>query len=179
MCNHPTHPDEPQWLAEMTYRDIMGDILPNSVAGARNHKLPYRDWAPLIPFVRFVGIKKNTMKFFVPNKYNGWETYLQFPEWEAQVRDASLTAPEAARLLFWGGNLRVHCGCPAYLFWGHQYVMTQLDAAIVPETRFPHIRNPDLKGVVCKHLRRTLKVLPFHLGEMAAAIKEQRQALGM
>jgi hypothetical protein len=58
-----------------------------------------------------------------------------------------------------------------------QYIMTQKDAAIIPEVRYPHIRNPNLKGVVCKHLNRTLKVLPFHLGNLAAAVKEQRKAL--
>lgn len=178
MCETPPN-YQPFRFDEMDYRSIMGDIIPNSVVGARNNKLPYRDWAPLIPFVRFVGFKKNTMKFFVPNKYNGWETYIQFPEWMEQVQDTSINANEAARLLFWGGNLRVHCGCPSYLFWGFQYIMTQLDAAIVPETRYPHIRNPELKGVVCKHLRKTLKVLPFNLGHIASAINEQRRAAGL
>ena len=56
--------------------------------------------------------------------------------------------------------------------------MTQLDAAIVPEQRFPKIKNPQLKGVVCKHLLRTLKVLPFHLGDVAKAIAAERKKMG-
>lgn len=167
----------PVRLDELHYRDLMGEILPNNVAGLPLAKLPFRDWAPLIPFVKYVGYRKNTMKFFVPNKYNGWETFIQFDEWMEQVHDQSVNANEAARLLLWGGNVRVHCGCPSFSFWGFNYITTQLDAAIVPETRYPHIRNPDLKGITCKHLIRTLKVLPFHLGDMAGAIKEQRRRL--
>lgn len=161
--------DTPHVLDEEYYKDIMSKVDPNW--------LPHKDYSKLIPFVRFVGVKQNIVKFFVPNKYNGWNTYIQFVEWQEQVVDPNLTAPEAARLLLWAGNIRVHCPCPAFKFWGMQYIMTQKDAAIIPEVRYPHIRNPQLKGVVCKHLNRTLKVLPFHLGNLASAVKEQRAEL--
>ncbi len=165
---HPYfHDDHPHILDEMFYKDIMAEINPNN--------LPYRDYAPLIPYVKYVGTKQNIMKYFVPNTYNGWNTYIQFMEWNEQVADESLTAPEAARLLLWSGNIRVHCPCPAFKFWGSQYILTQLDSAIIPENRYPHIRNPSLKGIVCKHLNRSIKVLGFHLGDMASAIKEQRR----
>lgn len=158
--------DEPHILDEEVYKDLMAKIIPGW--------LPHNDYSKLIPFVRYVGAKGNTMKFFVPNKYNGWNTYIQFPEWQEQVEDDELKANDAAKLLLWAGNIRVHCPCPAFKFWGMQYIMTQKDAAIIPEIRYPHIRNPGLKGSVCKHLNRTLKVLPFQLGPMASAIKHQR-----
>ncbi len=156
-------------LDEMYYKDMMRKVIPGW--------LPHRDYAPLIKSVQFKGHVGNTQRYFVPNRYNGWFTYIRFLEWDEQVRDTSLTAVEAARLLFWGANIQVHCGCPAFLFWGSQYILTQVDAAIVPEIRFPHVRNPHLKGVVCKHLNRTLKVLPFHLGDMATAITQDRNKL--
>jgi hypothetical protein len=163
--------ESPVVLDEMYYQQFMQKIDP--------HWLPHKDYSHLIPLVRYTGTKGNIMRYFVPNKYNGWLTYIKFPEWGEQVKDMSLTAPEAARLLLWGANLQLHCGCPAYLFWGMNYILTQTDSAIVPETRYPHIRNPNLKGIVCKHLNRTLKVLPFHLGDMASAIKSQRKELGL
>ena len=144
----------------------MAEINPNN--------LPHRDFSALIPYVKYAGTKGDTMKYFCANRWNGWNTYIQFIDWNEQVRDTSLPAHETARLLLWTGNLRVHCACPAFKFWGSQYILTQLDAAIIPEDRFPHIRNPHLKGIVCKHLNRSLKVAAFHLGDMAAAIKEQR-----
>jgi hypothetical protein len=159
----------PYRLDEMYYKDFMKEINPNN--------LPHRDYAPLIKYVRYVATKKDTMKYFVPNHLNGWNTFIQFTEWDEQVKDLSITPQEAARLLLWGGNLKLHCQCPAYKFWGSQYILSQLDSAIVPEARFPHMRNPNLKGVVCKHLNRTLKVLPFHLGDMATQIKKQRLTL--
>lgn len=169
-CGHHYFDDDTSHvLDEMFYKDLMAEINPNN--------LPHRDYAPLIPFVKYQGTKKNIMKYFVPNRYNGWNTYIQFMDWDEQVSDLNINPNEAARLLLWAGNLRVHCPCPAFKFWGSQYILTQLDAAIVPEARYPHIRNPSLRGIVCKHLNRCIKTLPWHLGDMASAIKEQRRSL--
>lgn len=167
---HPYFRDEhPVMLDEEYYKQFMAVINPEN--------LPYRDYAPLVKFVKYQGCKHNVLKFFVPNRFNGWETYIQFREWDQEVNDRDYNAVEAARLLLWGANLRLHCGCPAYRFWGFQYILTKKEAAIVPEKRYPTIRNPHLKGVACKHLIRTLKVLPFHLGDMAREIKNQREEI--
>lgn len=167
--NHPYfHDSHPVMLDEFTYKDMLHVIDPRD--------LPHKDYAPLIKYVKYVGIENDIMKFYVPSptKINMWNTYIQFEEWDAQVRDTDINGPEAARLLLWSGNIRVHCPCPSFVYWGYQYILTQLDASMFKEERFPKIRNPQLKGICCKHLRRTLKVLPFHLGDMATAIKQQR-----
>jgi hypothetical protein len=163
--------DHPIMLDEVTYKDIFNVINPRD--------LPHRDYAPLLKYVKYVGTEDNTMKFFVPSAtspvINAWNCYVQFIEWDAEVRDTNVTAPEAARLLLWGGNIRLHCGCPSFKFYGYQFILTQLDASMEAEIRFPRIRNPQLKGICCKHLRRCIKTLPFHLGDMAKAIKQQRE----
>ena len=159
----------PVMLNEVTYKDILHVIDPRD--------LPHRDYAPLIPYVRYVTMNGNTMKFFVPNGHNGWNTYIRFPAWMEQVRDVTLSPNEAARLVLWADDIQLHCPCPSFKFHGYQYILSQLDAAIHDETRFPHIRNPQLKGCACKHLRRTIKVLPFQLGYMAQAMKWQRGQL--
>lgn len=158
-------------LDEMYYKDMMHKIVPGW--------LPHRDYSHLIKSVNFKGFvgSGDTMRFFVPNRWNGWFTYIKFDEWDEVLHDESLKATEAARLLFWGANMRLHCDCPAYIFWGSQYILTQTDSAIVPETRFPHVRNPMLKGITCKHLTKTLKVLGFHIGDIARAIKNGRSRL--
>lgn len=175
-CNY-FNDDVPVRLDELHYKDLMLDIIPNNTAGATNAKLPFRDWAPLIPYVKYQTTRGNTMKFFVPNKYNGWETYIQFDEWMDQVNDPSVNANEAARLLLWGGNVKLHCGCPSFTYWGFNYILDQMDASIYHEDRYPSIRNPRLRGVACKHLIRTLKVLPFHLADIATVIKAQRERI--
>lgn len=175
--NHPYfHDDHPIVLDEMFYKDLLHSIDPRD--------LPHRDYAPLVKYVRYVATEGDTMKYYVPSptpqKYqnfsglNLWTTFIQFIEWDASVNDASVNPVEAARLILWGANIRIHCPCPAYKFWGMQYIDTQLGIAIIPEPRYPNIRNPALKGIACKHLRRTIKVLPFHLGDMAKEIKLQR-----
>jgi len=177
--HHPYFQDEhPVVLDEMQFKDIMHAIDPRD--------LPYRDYAPLVKFVKYVGTEDNIMKFYVPSptpqKYtdfgglNLWTPFIQFVEWHELRDDHSLNANEAARLALWGANIRIHCPCPAYKFWGFQYIDTQLGIAMVPENRYPDIRNPELKGIACKHVIRVLKTLPFHLGDMAKAIKQQREA---
>jgi hypothetical protein len=157
-----------QRLDEMRYADLKHAVDPRD--------LPYIDYAPLVKYVKYVGTKENIMNFFVPSptRINKWNCYIQFVEWYEQVADLGLNAAEAARLLLWAGNIRIHCECPAFLYWGHNFIATELDVAIYPETRFPHIRNPELRGIACKHLRRALLVLPYHLGDMAKAIQQQR-----
>lgn len=162
--------EHPEVLDEETYKDLMNVVNPMD--------LPHQDYAPLLKKVEYIETRGNTMKFFVFNNLNGWPCYIQFTEWDEQVADTSLNANEAARVLMWGGNMRVHCKCPSFLFYGYEYILTQLGAAIYPEVRYPHIRNPQLKGIACKHLRRCLKVLPFNMGYMASSIKTQRAGQG-
>lgn len=166
-------------LDEMQYADLLHSIDPRD--------LPHRDYAPLLKYVKYVGTDDNVMKFYVPSptpeKYrnfgplNLWTCFIQFVEWPETMKDLSLNSVEAARLIFWGSNVRIHCPCPAYKFWGSQYIDTQLGIAMVPEPRYPDIRNPKLLGIACKHLRRVLKTGMFHLGDMAAEIKKQRENL--
>lgn len=158
-------------LDEINYKDLLHAIDPRD--------LPHRDYAPLIQFVRYIGTRKGTMKFFLPNRYNGWNTYVRFEAWNTVVNDATLNLVEASRLLMWSSDVKCYCPCPSFKFHGYQYILTQLDASLVPEERFPHVRNPQLKNVACKHLRRTIKVLPFHMGNLANAISQERMRRGI
>lgn len=175
---HPYFSDQyEERLDETTYKDLIADITKNNTPGAIVNNLPHRDWAPLIKFVKYQKRKRDIFQFFVPNPYNGWFVYVQFIEWYDIAADHDLNAVEAARMLLWGGNIRLHCHCPSYKYHGYQYILTQLDAAIKPENRYPNINNPQLKGVCCKHLRKCVKTLPFHLGTMAKEIKITRQQI--
>lgn len=175
-CSHPHHSNRAR-LDELEYKDLVKELVPNNIPGAMIPKIATRDWAPLIPLVKYDGYKKDTFRFFVPNHYNGWYNYYRWDEYWDQVHDTSVNAMEAARLLLWGGNLRFHCNCPSFSFHGYQYIATQLDSAIYAEERFPKKMNPTLEGWGCKHLRKSMKVLPFNLSHVAAAIKEERRIM--
>jgi hypothetical protein len=152
-------------LDEETYKELTGLIDPNFLRqGIRAARLAR---------VEYTGFTGRIMRFHVPTKHGGFENYIRFMEWYDVAPDTSMDANERARLLVWAGNVQLHCTCPSFLFWGYQYILTQYDASLVPQERFPKIRNPQLKGIVCKHLNRTLKAFPFHIGDIAREIKNQ------
>jgi len=54
------------------------------------------------------------------------------------------------------GEIKVMCQCPDFLFFGFKYMGTQLDYSTRKENRPPVIRNPNMKGTVCKHIGHIL-----------------------
>ena len=120
-----------------------------------------------------------TMAFVVPssnNQNNGinYINRIQITEWNDVVNDLTLTPQEATKLIIWSGHVKVHCTCPSFLYYGFQYILTQLGISIYPEDRPPHIRNPGLKGIVCKHLNRSIKAFPFYGNEIRNQVKKER-----
>lgn len=48
---------------------------------------------------------------------------------------------------------RVKCSCPAFKYWGFEYILTRMNSVYGEgEKRFPIERNPNKEGVFCKHL---------------------------
>ena len=129
--------------------------------------LPHRDYAPLLRYVQYVADKDNILMCFVPSptRINKWNVYIQFIVWDAQVRDIP---PDATRgrtfaLLVWKYSAGVRLSIIS--LYGYQYILTQLDAAMVPEIRFPHIRNPQLKGIACEHCVSGVENIGFSSSE--------------
>jgi len=54
------------------------------------------------------------------------------------------------------GNCRVHCTCESFLYEGFAYLADVRKYGIVKEPRYPHIKNPELKGSICKHCSAAL-----------------------
>jgi len=82
-------------------------------------------------------------------------------------------------------NFLLECGvfvhnCPSFIYWGYEYINTQLgsDNIEVPdyegkkggEKRYPKVRNPKLRGVICKHLTAVLLTLERSIPEVASAM---------
>lgn len=158
-------------LYEATYKQIAGEID----GGFLNQKIRSDELSGAF----YIGFNpKNVVNFRVPsseydkNRINYIDSIL-FDDWEQIGSDPDLSFIERARMLLWVGNVRLHCTCPSFLYWGYQYICTVLDSAIYPEERYPRIRNPKERGIVCKHLNVTLRVLPFHSGEIAREIRSQ------
>lgn len=169
--NEPAYGRVPPNLTEATYKDLAslidGDFLNQEVRASQ------------LRGVREVGFKpENTMNFHVDssefsNNRIKYTNSVLFDQWEEIGSDPDFNFMERARLLLWVGDVRLHCTCPSFLYHGYQYMCTVLDAAIYPEERFPRINNPAERGIVCKHMNRTMKVLPFHSGSIAKELKKQ------
>ena len=124
------------------------------------------------------GFDDNTMIFEVnSSEYETnrirYRNLIQFDQWNEVGQDTDLDFAEKSRMLLWAGDIRLHCTCPSFLYYGFNYILTVLDSAIWPEERKPVVRNPNDRGVVCKHLRRVLQVLPFYSGDISTALRSQ------
>jgi hypothetical protein len=89
-------------------------------------------------------------------------------------KDVRMTLQQKLAFAMNQGDLRIGCTCEAFLYWGYAYIDTtmQLVHPFNWEKRRPKIRNPQLRGVICKHLDLTLKVMPFNISSMIKFLKE-------
>ena len=161
----------PQAINESTYKDIANLIDGNFL----NQEVRAKE----LSGIKMVGFKpEDTLNFhihssnFTENRIK-YTNSVQFDQWVELGTDPDFNFTERARLLLWVGDIRLHCTCPSFLYHGYQYMCTVLDAAIYPEERFPRIKNPSEKGIVCKHMNRILKVLPFHQAEISKELRNQ------
>jgi hypothetical protein len=76
------------------------------------------------------------------------------------------------------GDIRCSCTCPSWIYSGAKYIGTQLGYAYGgKETRFPRVKNPQLKGSICKHLFVVLKALPFQKFGIASQVSAELRRL--
>lgn len=77
-----------------------------------------------------------------------------------------MTIDEIARIIE-DSDLEVACTCPAFLYWGFQYVTAIERAGYWVASLDPNIRNPQLKGGGCKHLHRILSEWDDYIYDIA------------
>lgn len=71
-------------------------------------------------------------------------------------------------------NIHVHCTCPSFLYWGYQWIGTQLDYSLKAENREPNIRNPKQEGSCCKHLHYFLSNIDKYKPEMITSLEDAK-----
>lgn len=72
-------------------------------------------------------------------------------------------------------DLNVSCNCPAFKWWGYAFISSKDGFKMGGrQGRFPHIRNPKLRGSVCKHLINVLQVLPFQAPKITSLFKKEQ-----
>ncbi len=177
-------------LNEINYRGLMSSIDPNflsqGIRVGRNelnnaYQLPNSGVVYHFGGVSYQRFYNNTMVFYVTPSTEFQERHkdpyyvnqIKFMEWDDICSDANMTPQEKATMLLWTSDLQLHCTDPSFKWWGYQYILTQLNAAVQPNSIYPKTNNAQLQGIVCKHLNRILHVLPFYLSDIARAVTEQ------
>lgn len=84
--------------------------------------------------------------------------HVQFLDFDAAV-GASPNDPKKLGKLVAGGRLAFDCDCGRHTFWYRYMATIGKYNAGRNETGFPKIRNPNLAGVACKHVLRTMHVV--------------------
>lgn len=150
--------DESIKLAEMALRDgVINEDTFNQlrtqadsdrIKRANNRKQPI--------LVRYVGVNKQNgwIKFETNSQFTKGRKYYQYVKLLDinDIKDfGDLREIDITRLVL-SGNVAVFCSCPDFLYKGFKYMGYHMGYGLRRETRFPKIRNPNLKGTICKHL---------------------------
>lgn len=118
-----------------------------------------------------------------PGNLERWDNFVELCDWDEAMGMSDLNYFEKANLAVFG-DVKVNCNCPAFLFFGYSYIVSEYDAKYegeggedwegkrTKEGRPPVIRNPKLDGIVCKHLVNVLTILTFTVSKVAARMKE-------
>lgn len=138
-----------------------------------------KDKSKLVKRAVYLGITEDYTVFFrvpsvtadPPTTYTVKVKLVDYPE---IAEDEDLSVKDKVRLAI-AGDLKLSCTCPAFLYFGYKYILTQLDANEAgKENRFPKIRNPKLRGVMCKHCYIAMKAFPLNWTSIARDIEGKR-----
>lgn len=71
------------------------------------------------------------------------------------------------------GDLYISCEDPSWLYWGYKYICTKKGVIFKQsERRPPRVRNPRMRGIICKHLHLVLDVLPFNIMKIYSDVQK-------
>ncbi|UAN54750.1 phage tail protein (plasmid) [Serratia sp. JSRIV002] len=80
---------------------------------------------------------------------------LRFEEWDEALENVTNDRAALMRLVrkLVAGRASINCDCGRYMYW-YRYIATAGNFTISPpkEYVFPKIKNPNLRGVACKHI---------------------------
>jgi hypothetical protein len=134
----------------------------------------------LVKSARYLGITKDyiirlevpSVTANPPTKYRVDVKLLSYPDLE---NDEDLTIKEKVRLALLDGDVAISCTCPAFKWWGFQYIMTQLGShAGLDQNIYPKVRNPRLEGSLCKHSLVAVKLVGTSWLRIVSDIKNNK-----
>lgn len=156
-------------LVEYTIEDII-DAIDDFIYHHRQHTRFYRNNSQYY----FIGIKDFTYYFAVKasgeyekTKHNIYIAKIELPQLNIvytrdikNIRKKTYLKRVYLKVLsvIENGDVKVSCSCPAFKYLGYDYISSSIDSKSgTKEDRYPKIKNPELGGIVCKHLDVILK----------------------
>jgi hypothetical protein len=129
-----------------------------------------------------VSVKSGTINFLTPSFTQrgavSWKQSIRVlhlakilkPYWDGKKSKLLPLLREALK-----GDILVHCSCPAFKWWGYAYIASERKYKIGRSQKiYPHVRNPHLKGTVCKHLYNVLYAIPFLAPKIVQLFKKDQ-----
>ena len=156
---------------ELTRKDLFKDVESKVVKRAKN----------LEPAV-YYGITSDYVVIMRVNSSTGSGSYnilIELSELPSLLGDKDLTMKEIVRLSL-AGDIKISCSCPAFRYWGYEYITTQLDShADNPQYIYPMVRNPKLEGIMCKHCYKAVKSFGKYWASIAKDIEQKNFKSGV
>lgn len=135
--------------------------------------------AKLVRRAVYLGITEDYTVFFrVPsvtaNPSTSYVVKIKLVDYPEIEEEKDLSVREKVRLAI-AGDIQISCTCPAYLYFGYKYILTQIDSnESDDENRFPKIRNPKLQGVMCKHCYVAINAFPLNWTSISRDIEKKK-----
>ena len=150
-------------LSEMTSKDLLKGVDSKTLERSKKLRSIYVKLSPSGDVIY------RTTSGTIKNKY--WEQIIRFGDSFKKVKelfkgDRKVSSSDVLNLIL-SGDIKLHCNDPSWKYWGWQYIGTQLGYALRPENRAPMIRNPRMRGSLCKHLISVLSQLPKDLEKIS------------
>ena len=138
-------------LDELTRKDLLAALDGKTKKRAKLIR-GYRYIGVTEDFTVYIGVNSVTAK--PPTVYTVKIKLLEYPD---LLEEKDLSTRERVRLCM-AGDMAISCSCPAFRYWGYEYIVSQLDSIVGAEQKiFPKVRNPKLEGVMCKHCYYAIK----------------------
>ena len=93
-----------------------------------------------------------------------YKIFVLFEDFYTIGKDKDINFEDAIDYAIDFGDIHIRCNCPAFLYYGDAYMSTQMRYlyGVPRENRFPKIRNPNLKGTMCKHCDKVVDWILKH-----------------
>lgn len=93
-----------------------------------------------------------------------YKVFILFEDFYTIGRDKDIDFEDAIDYAINFSDWHTRCTCPAAQFWGYNFISTKMKYiyGVPRENRFPVVRNPNLKGTICKHTDRVIRWILSH-----------------